>query len=233
MSNPFRYFKTSPEIIRLAVMMYIRFPLSLRNVEDLLHERGIDVTHETVRFWWNRFGPMMAREIKKRWSQQLRQVTQWRWHLDEVFVKINGETHYLWRAVDHEGEVLESYVTKTRDKASALKFLKKAMKQYGRPKEVVTDRLRSYGAAMREIGNADRQITGRHENNRAENSHLPFRRRERAMARFRQIGSLQKFAAAHASVHNHFNHDRSLERRARFKDLRQAALIEWRELLVA
>lgn len=233
MSNPFRYFKTSPEIIRLAVMMYIRFPLSLRNVEDLLHERGIDVTHETVRFWWNRFGPMMAREIKKRRSQQLRQVTQWRWHLDEVFVKINGETHYLWRAIDHEGEVLESYVTKTRDKASALKFLKKAMKRFGRPREVVTDRLRSYRAAMREIGNADRQITGRHENNRAENSHLPFRRRERAMARFRQMRSLQKFAAAHASVHNHFNHDRSLERRARFKDLRQAALIEWRELLVA
>ncbi|MCP2671106.1 IS6 family transposase [Maricaulaceae bacterium EIL42A08] len=233
MSNPFRYFKTSPEIIRLAVMMYIRFPLSLRNVEDLLHERGIDVTRETVRFWWNRFGPMMAREIKKRRSQQLRQVTQWRWHLDEVFVKINGETHYLWRAIDHEGEVLESYVTKTRDKASALKFLKKAMKRFGRPREVVTDRLRSYRAAMREIGNADRQITGRHENNRAENSHLPFRRRERAMARFRQMRSLQKFAAAHASVHNHFNHDRSLERRSRFKDLRQAALIEWRELLVA
>ncbi|MCP2679928.1 IS6 family transposase [Maricaulaceae bacterium NA33B04] len=233
MTNPFRYFKTSPEIIRLAVMMYIRFPLSLRNVEDLLHERGIDITHETVRFWWNRFGPMMAREIKKRRSQQLRQVTQWRWHLDEVFVKINGQTHYLWRAVDHEGEVLESYVTKTRDKASALKFLKKAMKHYGRPKEMVTDRLRSYGAAMREIGNAERQITGRHENNRAENSHLPFRRRERAMARFRQMRSLQKFVAAHASVHNHFNHDRSLERRTRFKDLRQAALLEWRELLAA
>lgn len=233
MSNPFRYFKTSPEIIRLAVMMYIRFPLSLRNVEDLLHERGIDVTHETVRFWWNRFGPMMAREIKRRRSQQLRQVTQWRWHLDEVFVKINGQTHYLWRAVDHEGEVLESYVTKTRDKASALKFLKKAMKRYGSPQEVVTDRLRSYGAAMRELGNANRQATGRHENNRAENSHLPFRRRERAMARFRQMRSLQKFAAAHASVHNHFNRDRSLERRARFKDLRQAALAEWRELLVA
>lgn len=161
MSNPFRYFKTSPEIIRLAVMMYIRFPLSLRNVEDLLHERGIDISHETVRYWWNRFGPLMARELKKRRSQQLRQVTQWRWHLDEVFVKINGETHYLWRAVDHEGEVLESYVTKTRDKASALKFLKKAMKRYGRPEEVVTDRLRSYGAAMREIGNADRQATGR------------------------------------------------------------------------
>jgi putative transposase len=214
-------------------MMYIRFPLSLRNVEDLLHERGIDVTHETVRFWWNRFGPMMACEIKKRRSQQLRQVTQWRWHLDEVFVKINGQTHYLWRAVDHEGEVLESFVTKARNKASALKFLKKAMRRYGRPEEIVTDRLRSYGAAMRKIGNADPQVTGRHENNRAENSHLPFRRRERAMARFRQMRSLQKLVGAHASVHNHFNHDRSLERRSRFKDLRQAALIEWRELLAA
>ena len=141
---------------------------------------------------------MMAREIKKRRSQQLRQVTQWRWHQDEVFVKINGQTHYFWRAVDHEGEVLESYVTKTQDKASALKFLKRAMKHYDRPEEVVTERLRSYCAAMREIGNADCQVTGRHENNRAENSHLPFRRRERAMARFRQTRSLQKFAAAHA-----------------------------------
>ena len=233
MSNPFRYFKTSPEIIRLAVMMYIRFPLPLRNVEDLLHERGIDITHETVRFWWNRFGPMMAREIKKRRSQQLRQVTQWRWHLDEVFVKINGKTHYLWRAIDHEGEVLESYVTKTRDKASTLKFLKKAMKHYGKPKEVVTDKLRSYRAAMNEIGNAARQVTDRYENNLCENSHLPFRRRERAMTRFRQMRSLQKFAPAHASVHNHFNHDRFLERRSRFKDIRHAALSEWRELLVA
>lgn len=229
----FHYFKTSPEVIRLAVILYVRFPLSLRNVEDLLHERGIDISHETVRCWWNRFGPLLAREIKKRRAQQLHQVTQWRWHLDDVFVKINGETLYLWRAVDHEGEVLESFVTKTRDKASALQFLKKAMKRYGKPQEVVTDLLRSVGAAMREIGNADRQVLSRHENNRAENSHLPFRRRERAMARFWQMRSLQKFAAAHASVHNYFNHDRSLERKSRFKDLRQAALVEWRELLAA
>jgi len=178
-------------------------------------------------------GSLIALEIRKRRLRQLRQVTRWRRPLDEVFVTINGETRHLWRAVDHEGEVLESFVTKTRDKASALKFLKKAMKRYGRPEEVVTDRLRSYRAAMREIGNADRQVTGRHENNRAENSHLPFRRRERAMARFRQMRSLQKFVAAHASVHNHFNHDRSLERRARFKDLRNAALAEWRQLLAA
>ncbi len=100
--SPFRYFKTSPEIIRLAVMLYIRFPLSLRNVEDLLHERGIEISDETVRFWWNRFGPMFAAEIRRRRVERMRSSPQWRWHLDEMFVKINGETHYLWRAVDHE-----------------------------------------------------------------------------------------------------------------------------------
>lgn len=125
--------------------------------------------------------------------------------LDEMFVKINGEQHYLWRAVDHEGEVLESFVTKTRDKKAALKFLKKSMKRHGRPHVFVTDKLRSYGAALKEIGAADRQETGRWLNNRAENSHLPFRRRERAMLRFRRMRSLQKFAAVHSSVHNHFN----------------------------
>ena len=116
--SPFRYFKTSPEIIRLAVMYYVRFPLSLRNVEDLLHERGIDISHETVRFWWQRFGPMFASEIKKRRIEGMKS-SRWRWHLDEVFVKIGGKQHYLWRAVDHEGEVLESYVTKKRDKKAA------------------------------------------------------------------------------------------------------------------
>jgi len=163
----------------------------------------------------------------------MRQVTQWQWHLDEMFVKIRGETHYLWLAVDHEGEVLESYVTKTRDKAAALKFLRKAMKRYGNPQILVTDRLASYGAAMKEIGNIDRQEVGRHKNNRAENSHLPFRRRERAMLRFRRMRSLQKFASMHSSVHNHFNHQRNIESRARFKSLRDAALLEWRELIAA
>jgi putative transposase len=131
--NPFRYFNTSPEIIRLAVMMYVRFPLSLRNVEDLLHERGIDICHESVRHWWNRFGPMFASKIRKKRSQSLRQSPQLRWHLDEVFVKVNGKQHYLWRAVDHEGEVLECFVTKQRDRKAALRFLKKAMKRYGNP----------------------------------------------------------------------------------------------------
>ena len=230
MTNPFRYFKTSPEVIRLAVMMYIRVPLSLRQVEDLLHERGIDICHETVRFWWNRFGPMLAAEIRKKRSAALRTLPQWCWHLDEVFVKINGEMHYLWRAVDHEGEVLEVFATKHRDRKAALAFLKRTMKRYGRPEVIVTDRLRSYRAAMREIGNEARQVTGRWLNNRAENSHQPFRRRERAMAKFRTPATLQKFAAVHASVHNHFNQERHLYTRKNFKLNRSATLAEWRQL---
>jgi putative transposase len=207
--DPFTGFQSSPEIIRLAVMMYIRFPLSLRNVEDLLHERGIDISHETVRFWWLRFGPIFASEIRKRRIEGMRS-SRWRWHLDEVFVKINGERHYLWRAADHEGEVLESFVTKTRDNKAALKFLRKAMRKHGQPTVIVTDKLRSYGAALKEIGSDARQETGRWLNNRAENSHLPFRQRERAMLRFRRMRSLQKFASVHASVHNHFNQERHL-----------------------
>ena len=230
MINPFRYFKTSPEVIRLAVMMYIRFPLSLRQVEDLLHERGIDICHETVRAWWNRFGPLFAGEIRKKRSASMRTHIQWRWHLDEVFVRINGDIYYLWRAVDHEGEVLEVFVTKYRDRKAALRFLRKAMKRYGRPEAIVTDKLRSYHAAMKVIGNADRQETGRRLNNRAENSHHPFRRRERAMAKFRSAKSLQKFASIHASVHNHFNQERHLYDRNNFKLNRSTALAEWRQL---
>jgi putative transposase len=193
MSNPFRYFNSSPEVIRLVVMMYVRYPLSLRNVEDLLAERGIDISHETVRFWWNRFGPMFADEIRKRRVAHMRSFPQWRWHLDEVFVRINGKVCYLWRAVDHEGEVLEAVVTAKRDKAAALKLLKRIMKKFGRPHRIVTDRLRAYSAAMKEVGNADRQEVGGRLNNRAENSHQPFRRRARAMLRFRSVNTLQKF----------------------------------------
>src|SRR5271167_809972 len=178
MSNPFRYFNSSPEVIRLVAMMYVRYPLSLRNVEDLLAERGIDISHETVRFWWNRFSPMFAAEIRKRRAAHMRGFIQWRWHFDEAFVKINGKLRYLWRAVDHEGEVLETVVTSKRNKAAALKLLKRIMKKYGRPRTIVTDGLRAYSAAMREVGNADRQEVGGRLNNRAENSHQPFRRRE-------------------------------------------------------
>ena len=230
--NPFRYFNSSPEVIRLVVMMYIRFPLSLRDVEDLRFERGIDICHETVRFWWNRFGPMFASQIRRERVSRMRGFSHWRWHLDEVFVKINGERHYLWRAVDHEGEVLESYVTKKRDKAAALEFLKKALKRHGRAEKIVTDGLRSYPAAMRDMGNLDRREMGRWLNNRAENSHLPFRRRARAMLRFRRMKSLQKFASVHASLHNHFNTERHLVDRETYKARRSAALAEWQSLAV-
>ena len=231
--SPFRYFKTSQEIIRLAVMLYIRFPLSLRNVEDLLHERGVEISHETVRYWWNRFGPMLAAEIRGKRVEAMRACRQWQWHLDEVYVKINGVTHYLWRAIDHEGEVLESFVTKTRGRKAALKFLKKSMKRHGRPETIVTDRLRSYGAALKDLGRGDDREMGRWLNNRAENSHLPFRRRERAMLRFRRMRTLQKFASVHASIHNHFPTERHLQDRNAYKITRAAALAEWRGLLEA
>jgi putative transposase len=125
----------------MVVMLYVRFPLSLRNVEDLLFERGVDLCHETVRLWWNRFGPLFAADIRRQRVSRMRGFRHWQWHADEVYVKINGETHYLWRAVDHEGEILESYVTKTRDKAAALRFLKKALKRHGRAEKIVTDGL--------------------------------------------------------------------------------------------
>jgi len=206
--------------------------LSLRNVEDLLHERGIDVSHEAVRYWWHRFGPMFAAEIRKRRIEGMKSSRR-RWHLDEMLVKINGARHYLWWAVDHEGEVLESFVTKTRDKKAAFKFLKKAMRKHGQPDVIVTDGLRSYGAALKDIGAAGRQETGRWLNNRAENSHMPLRRRERAMLRFRRTRSLRKFASIHASVHNLFNQERSLSSRENFELNRAAGLAEWRGLCAA
>jgi putative transposase len=230
-ASPFRYFNSSPEVIRLVEMMYVRFPLSLRNVEDLLFERGIDICHETVRLWWNRFGPMFAADIKRHRISRMRGFRQWRWHVDEVFVEISGETHYLWRDVDQEGEILESYVTKKRDKSAALSFFKSALKRHGSLAQIVTDGLRSYPAAMRTLGNLDRREMGRWKNNRAENSHLSFRRRERAMLRFRQMKSLQKFASVHANVHNHFNQDRHLTDRKTYKANRSAALAEWQNLM--
>ena len=169
MHNPFRYFNSSPEVIRFAVMLYVRYPLSLRQVEDLLFERGIEICYETVRYGWNRFGPLFAAEIRTRRVHH-GSYSNWRWHLDEVFVRINGKTHYLWRAVDHEGEVLEGFVTKRRDRKAALEFLKRTMKRYGRPASMVTDRLPSYRAAMKVLGNEGCQETGRWLNNRAERS---------------------------------------------------------------
>ena len=230
-ASPFRYFNSSPEVIRLVVMMYVRFPLSLRNVEDLLAERGIDICHETVRHWWNRFGPIFAADIRRQRVGRMRGFRQWRWHLDEMYVKLGGEMVYLWRAVDQEGEILESFVTGTRNKDAALTFMKKALKRHGSPEAITTDGLRSYRAAMNELGCEQKQEIGRWANNRVENAHLPFRRRERAMLRFRRMSCLQKFASVHANIHNHFNSERHLVDRTTFKQRRSAALAEWRSLL--
>ena len=230
-ASPLRYFNSSPEVIRLVVMMYVRFPLSLRNVEDLLAERGIDICHETVRHWWNRFGPTFAGDLRRQRVSRMRGFRQWKWHLDEMYVKVNGEMVYLWRAVDQEGEILESYVTKTRDKAAAVRFMKNALKRHGSPEAITTDGLRSYKAAMTELGNLDKQEVGRWANNRVENSHLSFRRRERSMQRFRRMKSLQKFASVHANVHNHFNLERHLVDRQTYKTRRSAALAEWQSLM--
>ena len=146
---------------------------------------------------------------------------------------INGETQCLWPAVDHEGEMLESFDTKRRDRKAALSFRKKTIKQYGNPEVVVTDRFKSYGAAMKVIGNARRQMTGRRLNNRAENSPLPFRPRERAMLRYRRLQSLQKFVSVHASIHNQFSHARHVNSRTTFRLHRAAALTDWRQLCSA
>ncbi len=189
--SPFKRFNSSSEVIRLVVLMYVRFPLSLRNVEDLLFERGIDICHETVRFWWNRFGPMFAADIRRQRVSRMRGFRHWKWHLDEVYVKINGEMHYLWQAVDQEGEVLEGYFTKNRGKDAVLWFLKKALKRHGWVDAITTDGLRSCKVAMKELGNEEKQEVGRYANNRCEYSHLPFRRRERAMLGFRQAEFLQ------------------------------------------
>ncbi len=203
-----------------------RFALFQNKSRD--HPPGGDALHSVLRF--------RAETLKiydPNLEYRMRAYANWKWHLDEVFVKINGEMHYLWGAVDHEAEVLEAFVTKRRDRKAASIFIRKIMKRYGQPAVIVTDRLRSYGAAMKVIGNVGKQQTGRWLNNRAENSRLPFRRRERAMLRFRRMHCRQKFASVHSCVHNHFKQERHLYSRDNFKLNRNAALAEWRQLCSA
>ena len=172
-----------------------------------------------------KFGPLFAKELRRR-----RPRPTSRWHLDEMAVMIAGQQFWLWRAVDHEGEVLEAVATARRDKAAALKLLKRIMKNFGLPQSIVTDRLRAYSAAMKEISAADRHQVGGRLDDRAENSHQPFRRRERAMQRFRSMKTLQKFSSVHAQVQNHFNQERHLVTRQVYKQRRSIALTEWRAL---
>jgi len=217
-------YRFPPEIIQQAIWLYLRFTLSLRDVEDLLAERGVAVSYETVRRWVNHFGPMIAADLRKR---RLKPHTTW--HLDEVYLKIDGRMVYLWRAVDAEGEVLDVLVQSKRNKHAALKLMRKLLKKYAfAPERLVTDDLRSYSAAVRDLGIERRHERGRWKNNRAENSHQPTRRRERKRQRFKSPGSAQKFLSTHAAVYNTFNVQRHLTSAQTHRALRTAAMDTWR-----
>ena len=222
-------YRFPPEVIHQAIWLYLRFTLSLRDVEDLLAERGVAVSYETVRRWVNHFGPMIAANLRKR---RLKPHTTW--HLDEVYLKIDGRMVYLWRAVDAEGEVLDVLVQSKRNKHAALKLMRKLLKKYAFvPERLVTDDLRSYSAAVRDLGIERRHERGRWKNNRAENSHQPTRRRERKMQRFKSVGSAQKFLSSHAAVYNTFNLQRHLTSAQAHRVLRAEAMDTWRTAAAA
>ncbi len=216
-------------IIQHAVWLYFRFPLSYRDVEDMLAERGIDVSYESVRRWSLKFGLGYARTLRR-----LRPRPDCRWHLDEVFVLINGKRMYLWRAVDSEGEVLDILVQGRRDKRAALKLMRKLLKNQGFvPDAFVTDKLPSYGAALSDLGLSRRHDFGGRKNNRAENAHLPIRQRERRMQRFKSPGSAQRFLSTHAAIYNTFNVQRHLISRKTLRQFRAEATEQWRQAAAA
>ena len=222
-------YRFPPEIIQQAIWLYLRFTLSFRDVEDLLAERGIIVSYETVRRWVNHFGPKIAADLRKR-----RPRPHTTWHLDEVYLKIDGRLVYLWRAVDAEGEVLDVLVQSRRNKQAALKLMRKLLKKYGlMPDKIVTDDLRSYGAAARELGISDHHERGRWRNNRAENSHQPTRRRERKMQGFKSVGSAQRFLSTHAAAYNSFNVQRHLISARTHRAFRASATDTWRAAAAA
>ena len=218
-----------PAIIRHAVWLYLRFTLSYRGAEDPLAERGLDVSYETVQRWVLKFGPLFARELRCR-----RPRPSSRWHLDEMAVLIGGRQFWLWRAVDNEGEVLDLLVQRRRDKAAAVKLMRKLLKKQGfAPEVLVTDKVRSYGAAKSEMRLCARHEQGLRKNNRAENSHLPVRRRERKMQRFKSPGSAQRFLSIHAAVQNTFNVQRHLTSRRTLRVFRDEAFRTWRSATAA
>ncbi len=215
-----------PVIIQRAIWLYFRFPLSFRDVEEMMAERGIDVSYETLRRWVLKFGPAIAANIKAS-----RPRPSGTWHLDEVFVRIGGKRTYLWRAVDDEGEVLEVLAQSRRNKRAALKLMRKLLKKQGYiPEAIVTDKLGSYAAALRELGLEHLHVTGGRSNNRAEVSHQPTRRRERSMGRFKSPGSMQRFLSVHDAIYNQFNLQRHLISRRTLHQRRAEAWAEWRDI---
>lgn len=226
----FKRHRFPADVIRQAIWLYFCFTLSFRDVEEMLAQRGIDVSYETIRSWTIKFGPLIAQNLKRR-----RPAPSPRWHLDEVVCNIGGKRMYLWRAVDNEGEVLDVVVQKRRDHAAALRLLKRLLRnQPVEPTCIVTDGLASYGSALRELGLEDIHRPGRlRENNRAENSHLPIRRRERKMQLFKSQASAQRFLTTHASVYNTFYTQRHLISRPTLRTFRSAANDAWTEATAA
>ena len=218
-----------PDVIWHAVWLYHRFTLSYRDVEDLLAERGLTVSNESIRRCVLKFGPMIARNLR-----MIRPKAYTRWHLDEMVVSLSGKQMYMWRAVDSEGEVLEILVQPQRDKAAALRLIRKLLRRQGFvPTVVVTDKLRSYGAALRDIGFSGSHEQGLRANNRAENSHQPVRRRERKMQGFKSVKSAQRFVTVHAAVYNTFNVQRHLISRPTHRKFRTAAHQSWSDATAA
>ena len=216
-------------VIQHAVWLYGRFTLSFRDVEDLLGERGIEISYETVRRWVLKFGGTFARNIRRRRPRPHEQ-----WHLDEMIVMIKGKKQYLWRAVDAEGEVLDFLVQSRRNTKAARRLMRKLLKKQGfAPSTMVTDKLRSYGSAIRGLGLICVHVQGMRKNNRAENSHQPVRRRERKMQRFKSPGSAQRFLTFHAAIYNLFNVQRHLISRRTLRQFRNEAFNQWRQVAAA
>jgi transposase-like protein len=225
----YRRHRFPPEIIQHAIWLYLRFTLSYRDVEALLAERGLDLSYETVRRWVLKFGPVITRRLRRR-----RPRPSDRWHLDEMVVRITGRRMYLWRAVDHEGEVLDMLVQRRRDSRAALRLMRKLLKKQGfAPKLLVTDKLRSYASAFRRLGLSCLHEQGLRMNNGAENSHQVVRRRERKLQRFKSARSAQRFLSMHAAVHNTFNLQRHLVSRSTLRIFRAEAAAQWSEAVVA
>jgi putative transposase len=229
MKSSYKGHRFPPEIISYAVWLYHRFTLSLRDVEDLMAERGIIVSYETIRFWCLKFGPEYASTLRKRQGQQGDT-----WHIDEVFLNIRGEQFYLWRAVDQDGNTLDILVTRKRDKRAAKRFFRKVLKQQGIvPWRLITDKLRSYSAAHRDLFPSVIHQTDQYENNRAEVSHQHTREQERQMRRFKTVSQAQRFLNVHGQVQNLFRVGRHHLRVEHHRLLRTRAFVDWREVTCA
>lgn len=226
--NTYKRHRFPPDIISYAVWLYFRFNLSHRDIEDLLAERGITVSREAIRLWCIKFGALYARRLKRK-----HRGYGDTFFIDEVFVKINGKQHYLWRAVDQDGEVVDVYLQARRDGAAAKRFFRRLLRSHGgEPRKIVTDKLRSYGVAHRELIPESIHVTDRYANNRAEQSHEPTRARERGMrwsdiSEFKSVGQAQRFLGVHAAVYNLFNLGRHLTKAKHYRKFREGAFVEW------